>query len=92
MENKLKVVVTLLRFANARERAYQSVGALGLARSKSITRIRNVAGYYSTVPASKQLNAITQLKSELLSLLPPPMSRFKKQREEILHLIEITHA
>lgn len=91
MKSKVQVAVTLLRFANARERAYKSVGALGLAQLKAIGRIKTVVGYFSSAPAEKQINAIRQIESELTEILPGPNSRFKKQRETILSLIQQSH-
>lgn len=92
MKSKSKVAVTLLRFANARERAYRSVGALVLAQMRAIAKIRSVAGYFTSAPEAKQANAVIQVKDELMLILPPTMSRFSKQREQILQLIEISHA
>lgn len=86
-----KVAVTLLRFARARERAYQSVGSLSGAALRAVQHVKTVAEYFREVPESKQLNAIPQIESDLRLILPGENSRFQKQRKEILHLIELSH-
>jgi hypothetical protein len=86
-----KVAFTLLRFVRARERAYQSVGSLSGAVIAAIRHVRSVAEYFSTVPEAKQLRAIPQIEADLRLLLPSENSRFQKQRQEILTLIELSH-
>lgn len=91
MKSEQKVAVTLLRFANARERAYRKVGAMSAAVLQAIQHVKNVAEYFSTVPEAKQLNAIPQIESDLMLILPGEKSRFQKQRNEILTLIQLSH-
>jgi hypothetical protein len=91
MRSDRKVADTLLRFARARERAYQSVGSLRGAVLQAIRHIKAVAEYFSTVPDSKQLRAIPQIESDLMLILPGENSRFRKQRDEILTLIQLSH-
>ncbi|WP_057935827.1 hypothetical protein [Algoriphagus resistens] len=91
MKSNVKVADTLIRFANARERAYKSVGALGMAELKAINHVKTVGGYFSSVAPEKQIKAIPQLEEDLLKILPSEKSRFQKQRNQILDLIAKSH-
>jgi 5-formyltetrahydrofolate cyclo-ligase len=91
MQGKTNISDTIVRFAKARERAYRASSGLTAAQLKAITRIKAVGEYFSTVSDSNQLKAITQLEDELRLILPSAVSRFKKQRQVILELIDLSH-
>jgi len=88
---KTSIPQIIIRFAKARERAYRASSGLTAAQLKAITRIKAVGEYFSTVSDSNHLKAITQLEDELRLILPSAVSRFKKQRETILDLIQLSH-
>lgn len=79
---------TLKKFANAREKAYRMTGFLTAGRARAISRIRNVAGYFSQKSETVQLRAVLQCESEIFQLLPNPDSRFAKLRTDMMELIE----
>lgn len=79
---------TLKKFANAREKAYRMTGFVTGARAKAISRIRNVADYFSQKSDPVQLRAVLQCESEIILLLPSTDSRFGKLRTDMLELIE----
>lgn len=86
-----KITDTLIRFANARERAYRAANSLSVDKAHAISKIRRVADFFSGKNAQVQLKAVTQVESELTLILPHPKSRFRKLREKILHIIEQAH-
>jgi hypothetical protein len=79
---------TLKKFANAREKAYRLTGFLTASRARSISRIRNVAEFFSQKSEPVQLRAVLQCETEIIQLLPHPDSRFGKIRTDMLELIE----
>lgn len=79
---------TLKKFSNARERAYRLTGFLTAGRARSISRIRNVAEFFSQKSESVQLRAVLQCESEIIQLMPHPDSRFGNLRTDMLELIE----
>lgn len=79
---------TLKKFANAREKAYKLSGFLDASRAKAISKIKNVADYFSQKSETVQLRAVTQCESEIIQLLPHPDSRFVKLRTDMLDLLE----
>lgn len=87
-----EVAHTLIRFATARENAYRIAGALSGAKAASITKIKQVANYVLHRPANVQLHAIRQIEPELLLIMPHPESRFQRMRNQILNLIQQSHA
>lgn len=78
----------LRQIANSREHAYKAAGRLGMRQMKAISRIRNVAGYFSAYEESKQLRAVKQLQDELLLIMPDERSRFRRMKSEIIQLIQ----
>jgi hypothetical protein len=85
---KGQVCNLLLRIANSREQAYRAAGRRDMAQLRAITRIRNVAGYFSNYPEETQLRAVINLEGELIAIMPAPESRFSKLREKIDSLIQ----
>lgn len=81
----------LRRIANSREHAYKATGRLTMRQMRAISRIRNVAGYFSTFDATRQLQAVLSLEPELLSIQPAPVSRFRPLRQKIDNLIRKAH-
>lgn len=80
--------VILKRFVSARIRALQAVRRCDDGRMKAATRIRNVAGYFEGKPEHVQIRAVRQIADEIRMLLPPEESRYKKQRQQMLNLIQ----
>lgn len=85
---KGQICSTLLRIANSREQAYRAAGRRNMAQLRAITRIRNVAGYFSAYPEEKQLRAVITLETELIAIMPSDQSRFAKLRDKINLLIQ----
>lgn len=83
-----KVTAILKRYAIARVKALQAVHRCGLGQLEAAKRIHNVADYFSSKPPSVQIRAIRQIEPEILMLLPSEESRYKKQRETMLSLIQ----
>jgi thiamine biosynthesis lipoprotein ApbE len=79
---------TLKKIANAREKAYRLSGFLTANKAKSISKVRNVAEFFSQKSEAVQLRAVLQCESEIIQLLPHPDSRFGKMRTDMLELIE----
>lgn len=77
----------LKSFARQREKAYRMHNCLNQRRAKAISKIKTLSDYWNNLPAEKQLNIARQLKEEVLALLPSSESRFSKQREQLLELI-----
>lgn len=88
---KGKVCSTLLRIANSREHAYKASGRLTIRQMRAISRIRTVAGYFSTYDDTRQLQAVLSLESELLTIQPAEVSRFVNLRKNIHTLIQKAH-
>lgn len=81
----------MLRIANSREHAYKSSGRLTMRHMRAISRIRTVAGYFSTYDDTRQLQAVLSLEPELLTIQPAEVSRFAKLRKNIHTLIQRAH-
>jgi hypothetical protein len=79
----------LIRFTKSRETAYLQHGQLTLERATAISKIRRIAASFSQSSDKAQLSAVRQVESELRTILPHEESRNKKQRMEILQLIEL---
>jgi Holliday junction resolvase RusA-like endonuclease len=79
---------TLKKFAKSRERAYRLTGFMTAGRAKAISKIRNVAEFFSQKSDKVQLRAVMQLESEILAVLPHPESRFAKLRTDMLNLLQ----
>lgn len=79
---------TLKKFANAREKAYKMTGFLNASRAQAISKLKNVADYFSQKSEPVQLRAVLQCESEIIQLLPHPDSRFGKMRTDMLDLID----
>ncbi|PRY90624.1 hypothetical protein [Mongoliibacter ruber] len=77
----------LKKFAKAREKAYGMTGYLNGARAKAISKILLKADFFSQKSETVQLNAVLQLESEIILLLPHEESRFSKLRADMLELI-----
>jgi len=77
-----------VKIANSREHAYKASGRLNMVQLRAISRIRNVAGYFSPFAEGRQLRAVINLESELRSIMPSEQSRFHKLREKINCLIQ----
>lgn len=86
-----QVCSQLLRIANSREHAYKAAGRLTMRQMRAISRIRTVAGYFSTYDDNRQLQAVLSLEGELLTIQPAEISRFTRLRENIHHLITKAH-
>lgn len=84
----MKPLTLLQRYATQREKAYRAHGYLNTKRARAISRIKQLCGYWKQLPTEKQRNIARQLKTEVLAILPETDSRFRKQREQILNLIE----
>jgi len=82
---------TLKKFAKSRNTAYLQHGRLTDERAKAITRINQVAEYFSQKPEQVQLRAVTQVEAEIRTLLPSEDSRFKSIREKMLTLLSDSH-
>jgi Na+-translocating ferredoxin:NAD+ oxidoreductase RNF subunit RnfB len=80
--------VILKRFASSRIRALQAVNRCDVGRFQAASKIRNVAEYFKEKPDHVQIRAVRQIESEIRLLLPSEESRYKKQREQMLQLIE----
>lgn len=78
---------TLLKFAKSRQAAYLKYGRLSEPRARAISRIKQVADFFSEKNDQVQLSAVRQVEAELLELLPPMESRYTSIREKILDLI-----
>lgn len=79
---------TLKKFAKARERAYLLTGYLTSGRAKAISKINNVADFFSQKSDRVQLRAVMQLELEILALLPHQESRYAKLRTDMLDLLQ----
>lgn len=75
---------TLISFAKQRERAYKITGNFTGSRAKAVTRIKQVADYWK---GKNEECAIRQASQEIREILPAPDSRFAKQRNQILTLL-----
>lgn len=82
----------LEKYAKSREAAYSTMNRLTTERAKAVSKIRQIANFFSNKPADKQLMAIKNCEYELLTLLPAEKSRFKTLRNNILELIDNCHA
>lgn len=80
---------TILRYAKQRQRAYQITKTLTGRRAAAISKILRVAAYMKG--KSAEWRAIRQTEQELIAILPDEQSRFQKQRESILSLINQCH-
>lgn len=78
---------TLLKFAKSRESAYLQYGRLDGARARAVTKIRQVADFYSQHSEEVQLRAVTQVEAEIRTLLPSEESRYTRIREQMLTLL-----
>jgi hypothetical protein len=81
----------LTEFAKSRETAYKATGRLSMTRAKAVSRIRQMADYFSSQPTKNQLIAVRQCETEIKTLLPSEQSRFQTMRTKILTLIEMSH-
>ena len=86
-----KVAVILLRFAKSRENALRAAGALNLAKAEACRKVTTVAEYFRYKNEQVQLRAVRQVIEPLMLLLPHEKSRFQKQRNQILELIDQSH-
>lgn len=77
------------RYARCREKAYTSTGRFTSEKAKAVTRILRVAGFFSGKNDKQQYAAVRMCKQDLLLILPTDMSRYSKQREQIINLINI---
>jgi hypothetical protein len=86
---------TLLKFAKSRQAAYLKYGQLSDSRARAISRIKQVADFFSQKNDQVQLTAVRQIEAEILALLPAEESRFKSIREKMITLLQdskkITH-
>lgn len=83
-----RITAILKRYAISRVKALQAVHRCDLGRLQAAKRIQDVADYFSSKPQDVQIRAIRQIEPEILMLLPAEGSRYKKQREQMLSLIQ----
>jgi hypothetical protein len=79
---------TLKKFATSREKAYRLTGFLTAGRAKAISKIKNVADFFSQKSERVQLRAVMQLEPEILEVLPHQESRYSKMRTDMLDLLK----
>lgn len=79
---------TLLKFAKSREAAYLKYGRLSGPRARAVTRIRQVADFFSQKSDQVQLHAVRQVESEIRTILPDHNSRYQKIRNQVLDLLD----
>lgn len=75
----------LKSFALKRKRAYETMGYLHDGRSKAIGRILKVCQFFNT---SKKYGWIKQIEGDILEIIPDNESRFTKERERVLEILE----
>lgn len=85
---KSPVCDTLRKIANSRERAYKAAGRLSLVHMNACARIRNVAGYFSTIMREKQFRAVLSVEQDLRKIMPSAQSRYSNMRNQIEQLIQ----
>ena len=77
----------LIRYTNAREKAYQAAKAQSLKRLERITRIRRHLEYYQNSSLFQHYYLVVKLEDDLRAILPPEGSRFQKQRLQLLETL-----
>jgi hypothetical protein len=85
----MSTATLLLRYAKARDNAYRMAKVKSLAKIKAIHEIKTIASNYLKHPEHVQVEAVARLKKSILLILPSSESRFQKQRNQILKIINL---
>lgn len=85
----MSTAALLLRYAKARDNAYRMAKVKSLAKIKAIKEIQMIATNYLKHPEHVQVKAVARLKKSILEILPSDESRFRKQRNQILKIINL---
>lgn len=85
----MSTAALLLRYAKARDNAYRMAKVKSLAKIKAIKEIQMIATNYLKHPEHIQVKAVSRLKKSILEILPSDESRFRKQRNQILKIINL---
>lgn len=79
-----KEAAILRKYAIARHKAYVIKDKLDMKRAKAVIKIIRVCDHFKNAKAT---GWISQIKSEVLSILPSEDSKFGSQRKEIITLL-----
>lgn len=78
----------LIRYINAREKAYEAAKAKSFKRLEPITRIRRQLQYSQNSSLLQHYQLVVKLENDLRAILPPEDSRFQKQRLQVLETLD----
>ena len=78
----------LIRYINAREKAYQAAKSQSLKRLEPISRIRRHLEHYQNSSLLQHYALVVKLEKDLRAILPPEDSRFQKQRLQVLETLD----
>ena len=78
----------LIRYTNAREKAYEATRVQSMKRLAPINRIRRQLEHYQNSSLLQHYQLVVNLESDLRAILPPEGSRFRKQRLQVLETLD----